>query len=89
MKIDLQQQQLNGTLPILYVYLARAGKNIKDVTYGSLDSSGVFRESAPGRGGTPGVRITYTENQLGQQPDALLFHNRYFRRRHRVQSRVS
>ena len=31
MKVDLQQQQLNGTVPILYVFLARAGKDIEEV----------------------------------------------------------
>src|SRR5213078_1802550 len=35
MKVDLQSQELNGTLPILYVFLARADKSITDVTYGS------------------------------------------------------
>jgi hypothetical protein len=73
MKIDLQQQQLKGTVPILYVYLARAGKNIRDVTYGSLDTSGVFHESAPGRGGTPGVRITYSENRFGGSQTLFYF----------------
>jgi hypothetical protein len=62
MKVDLQQQQLNGTLPILYVFLARADKTINDVTFISLSRNGTFQESAPGRGGTPGVRINYTDN---------------------------
>src|SRR5881398_654084 len=31
MKVDLQSQELKGTLPILYVFLARADKSIKDV----------------------------------------------------------
>ena len=72
MKIDLQQQNLNGTLPILYVFLARADKNIRDVTFGSLDPSGSFHESAPGRGGTPGVRISYVDNQSGR-PQTLFY----------------
>lgn len=65
MKIELDQQQLKGTLPILFVFLARSGKTISDVTFGSLDSGGAFRQSAPGRGGTPGVRISYTDSQSG------------------------
>ena len=73
MKIDLQQQQLNGTLPILYVFLARGGKNIEQVSYGSLDGSGNFREGAPGRGGTPGVRIDYTDNQSGRKQTLFYF----------------
>ena len=73
MKVDLQQQQLNGTLPILYVFLARAGKTIRDVTYGSLDNGGGFHESAPGRGGTPGVRINYTDKQSGRDQTVYYF----------------
>ena len=39
MKVDLQSQQLNGTLPIFYVFLARADKNITDVTF--IDSTAI------------------------------------------------
>jgi hypothetical protein len=66
MKVDLEQQQLNGTLPILYVFLARAGKDIDEVAFGSLDSGGNFNQSAPGRGGTSGVRIQYHDNRSRQ-----------------------
>ncbi|MGH8100869.1 MAG: hypothetical protein ACREIW_06205 [Chthoniobacterales bacterium] len=73
MKVDLQQQQLNGTLPILYVYLARAGKEIDEVAFGSLDSGGNFNQSAPGRGGTPGVRIRYRDGGTGQNQTLFYF----------------
>jgi hypothetical protein len=73
MKVDLQQQQLNGTLPILYVFLARADKTINDVTFISLNRNGAFQESAPGRGGTPGVRINYTDNQSGNSQTMFYF----------------
>jgi hypothetical protein len=73
MKIDLQQQNLNGTLPILYVFLARAGKTIKDVTFISLDRGGSVHESGPGRGGTPGVRISYKDNQTGHEQTLFYF----------------
>src|SRR6266498_3372377 len=65
MKVDLQQQNLNGVLPILYVFLVRADKSITNVTFGSLSSNGAFEEFAPGKkgGSTPGVRIRYTDNQ--------------------------
>jgi hypothetical protein len=62
MKVDLESQELKGTLPILYVFLARADKSITDVTYGSLTSNGTFEQSRPGRGGTPGVQIKYVDN---------------------------
>lgn len=73
MKFDLQQQQLNGTIPILYVFLARAGKVIQDVTYVSLDRGGGLHESEPGRGGTPGVRISYFDNQSGRKQTLFYF----------------
>ena len=75
MKIDLQQQNLNGVLPILYVFLARADKSIAHVTFGSLSGNGIFQESAPGRkgGSIPGVRINYTDNQSGDSQTVYYF----------------
>jgi hypothetical protein len=73
MKVDLQSQELKGTLPILYVFLARADKSIKDVTFGSLSAGGEFRQSRPGSGGTPGVRIDYLDNHSGQQQTLYYF----------------
>src|SRR5437660_2603522 len=67
MKVDLHEQNLNGVLPILYTFIARAGKSITNVTLGSLGSSGAFQEAAPGKkgGNISGVRIRYTDNQSG------------------------
>jgi hypothetical protein len=73
MKVDLQTQELKGTIPILYVFMTRANKSIKDVTYGSLTSSGEFQPSRPGSGGTPGVRIQYNDNHSGQQQTLYYF----------------
>ena len=73
MKVDLQSQELKGTIPILYVFLARADKSIKDVTYGSLNGSGDFQQSKPGSGGTPGVRIQYIDNHSGQEQTLYYF----------------
>ena len=58
MKVDLRQQQLSGTLPILYVFLARAGCTINTVDLVYLDKSGAF--VPPGKGTTPGVKIVFT-----------------------------
>jgi hypothetical protein len=63
MKVDLQQQNLNGVLPILYAFIARADKSIINVTFGSLNSGGAFQDGA--RGSIPGVRISYIDNQSG------------------------
>ncbi len=73
MKVDLQQQNLNGTLPILYVFLARAGKNITDVTFISLDHGGGVHEGRPGAGGTPGVRINYRDSAFGHSQTLYYF----------------
>jgi hypothetical protein len=75
MKVDLQQQNLNGVLPILYVFLVRADKSITNVTFGSLSSNGAFEEFALGKkgGSTPGVRIRYTDNQSGNSQTVYYF----------------
>jgi len=71
MKIDLHVQNLNGVLPILYTFIARADKSITNVTLGSLNGGGTFQESA--RGGIPGVRIQYTDNQSGAAQTVYYF----------------
>ena len=65
MKIDLQQTQLNGTLPVLYVFLARAGYTIDSVEFVALDKSGGF--TAGGKGNTPGVKIDFSSEDGGTQ----------------------
>jgi hypothetical protein len=71
MKVDLQQQNLNGVLPILYAYIARADKSITNVTVGSLNGSGGFQEGA--HGSIPGVRIRYTDNHSGDSQTMYYF----------------
>jgi hypothetical protein len=56
MKVDLKQTQLSGTLPILYVFLERAGCKIDSVELVGLDKTGTF---ATGKGTTPGVKIVF------------------------------
>ena len=71
MKVDLHEQNLNGVLPILYAFIARADKSITNVTFGSLSSGGTFQEST--RGGSPGVRIRYSDNQSGNSQTMYYF----------------
>ena len=75
MKVDLHEQNLNGVLPILYAFIARANKSITNVTFGSLSSGGVFEEAAPGkkRGSISGVRIRYTDSQSGNAQTLYYF----------------
>jgi hypothetical protein len=61
MKTDLRAGQLSGTLPILYVFLARSGKTIRDVSLVALDDRGAayFANENAGRNATRGVRIVF------------------------------
>ena len=65
MKIDLNQTQLNGTLPVLYVFLTRAGYSLDGVEFVALDRSGNF--AATGKGNIPGVRIDFSSADGGSQ----------------------
>src|SRR3954453_14977643 len=61
MKTDLHAGQLSGTLPILYVFLARSGKTIRDVSPIALDDKGAayFANENAGPNATRGVRILF------------------------------
>src|SRR5688572_17428382 len=65
MKVDLKDTQLSGTLPVLYVFLARAGCTIESVELVALDKSGAFVPQ--GKGTTPGFRIMFTGPSGRQQ----------------------
>ncbi len=64
MKVDLRQNQLSGTLPVLYVFLARAGCHIDDVDLVWLDKAGALCASQTA---TPGARINFTSPGAGRQ----------------------
>jgi hypothetical protein len=61
MKSDLRTGQIGGTLPVLYVFLARSGKTIKSVTPVSLDAEGQVKTGSenPGPNAPRGTRITF------------------------------
>ncbi|MEP6955421.1 MAG: hypothetical protein ABI883_01240 [Chthoniobacterales bacterium] len=69
MKSDLNQTQLNGTLPVLYVFLARAGYTIENVELVALDRAGDF--TAMAKGATPGVKIEF--NATGGPRQTLFY----------------
>ena len=62
MKTDLRAGQIGGTLPILYVFLARSGKTIKSVTPIALDAEGQVKtgNENPGPNAPRGARIIFT-----------------------------
>ncbi len=74
MKLDLRAGQLNGTLPILYVFLARSGKTIRNVSPVALDGKGAayFANENAGRNATHGVRIVFAGGD-GEQKTLYYF----------------
>ena len=71
MMTDLKKTQLNGTLPVLYVFLARSGCTIDSVTMVALDSDGKF-VSPEGKETTPGVKVVFRRPK-GKQPQTLYY----------------
>ena len=62
MRAQLHHGQLNGTLPILYAFLARSGKTVTDVGFITLDPDGTAKPSdgVPIKGVPNGVKIGFT-----------------------------
>ena len=56
MKVDLTNTQLTGTLPVLYVFLARSGCKIDSVELIGIDKNGAL---VPEKPATRGVRISF------------------------------
>ena len=56
MKVDLTNTQLSGTLPVLYVFLARAGCRIERTEFVGLDKAGAL---TTGKAATKGARIVF------------------------------
>jgi hypothetical protein len=60
MKVDLHANQINGALPILYVFMARSGKTLKNVEAVGLDDKGsLLTGAAASRAVTHGARIIF------------------------------
>lgn len=74
MKVDLRAGELSGTLPILYVFLARSGKTIREVSPVALDDKGAayFTGENPGKNATHGLRIVFAGSD-GQQRTLYYF----------------
>ena len=80
MKEQLSNGPVYGTLPLLYVFLARTGKTVQDVSLVSLDAQGNFiaaEEAAaatrqrPGPSTAKGVKIVFTD---GSGPPQTLYY---------------
>ena len=63
MKDDFQNHSLSGTLPVLYIFMARSGLTLTDVSFVSLDETGTLTVQPEGTRGpkspAPGVRIHF------------------------------
>jgi hypothetical protein len=69
MKVDLHAGELSGTLPLLYVFLARSGKTIRDVSLVALNDKGsaYFANEPAGKNATRGVRIVFAGDDGGEK----------------------
>jgi hypothetical protein len=74
MKTDLQAGPISGTLPLLYVFLARSGKTIREVSLVALDDKGTayFANENAGSNPTRGVRIVFASSD-GQEKTLYYF----------------
>jgi hypothetical protein len=65
MKEDFKNHALSGTLPVLYIFLARSGMTINEVSYVSVDQSGALGpqpDPVNPNSKAPGVRISFVAN---------------------------
>ena len=63
MRHDLEASALRGTLPVLYIFLARSGKQIRDVSFVNIDGHGeVIADSGPkAKSAARGVKIVFAD----------------------------
>jgi len=64
MKTDLNEGEINGTLPILYVFLARTGNAIRSAGLVWLDADGALHEAGEPQppNATQGARIVFADS---------------------------
>jgi hypothetical protein len=69
MQSQLNEGQVFGTLPVLYVFLARTGKTVHEANFVSLDAQGNFVAPNDHSAGnvTHGVRIVFSDGNGPQQ----------------------
>ena len=86
MKVDLQNHELGGTLPLIYIFLARSNKTINEVSYVGIDATGqvqpiatanmkndTLEEVGAGHSGLiNGVKITFSQPNAAE-PQTLYY----------------
>jgi hypothetical protein len=61
MRTELSSGRLSGTIPVLYIFIARAGKTVHEVSLVNLDEDGMERPEAPGlKSAAHGVKIVFS-----------------------------
>jgi len=66
MKSSLRANRLNGVLPVLYLFLARSGKTIHEVTLIGIDMEGAVVPAGT-RDAAPGVKIVFSGREGRKQ----------------------
>jgi len=67
MKTQLYNGPVSGTLPVLYVFLARTGKTIHEVSFVGLDESGNLLGAGVKNGASRGVKIVFSSGGGSKQ----------------------
>lgn len=69
MKTELRDGRLTGTLPILYTFLARSGKTVRETTLVSLNPDGTVTplDGPIEKGASPGVKILFSSGSGAEQ----------------------
>jgi len=62
MQRSLHTSKLNGVLPVIYLFLARSGKTIQDVSLFAVDKDGAV-VAAGTRDATQGVKVVFTSRE--------------------------
>jgi hypothetical protein len=71
MQTELRPGPVYGTMPVVYVFLARAGKTVQQTSFVDLDSAG--NETAPNaKSAAKGVKIVFTSGE-GAKPQTLYY----------------
>jgi hypothetical protein len=74
MGAHLSRGQLPGTIPVMYLFLARTGKTIKDVSFVQLEPNGTVKvlDASTPPGSARAVRITFTSGS-GEHEQTLYY----------------
>ena len=72
MKTELNSGKLRGTLPVLYTFLARAGKTVTGATLVALKPDGTLGDGAD-KGLPQGVKITFKDGAAGEEKTLYYF----------------